>query len=175
MAFQTRLGAYAFGRGGGGEVGAAARFAEGEGGERGAVSRRERRKEARRLFRRAAQQHREQAQHSAEQGQRDVDIDGVELLGQHRHVHNTCALTAERCWNQAAQEACSDSLFVERSDGGEAGERRRQVPRGRSHLRQHIAGEGARVPAQTQQFRRQREIDRHGAPPNSIPKRFCIR
>src|SRR5258708_35297486 len=28
----------------------------------------------------AAQQHREEAQHGAEQGQRDVDIDGVELL-----------------------------------------------------------------------------------------------
>jgi hypothetical protein len=37
----------------------------------------------------------------------------VELLGQHRHVHNTCALTAERYWNQAAQEARCDGLFVE--------------------------------------------------------------
>ena len=34
-------------------------------------------------------------------GQRDVDVNGVELLGQYRHVHNTRALTAERCWDQA--------------------------------------------------------------------------
>ena len=135
IAFQTRLGAYSFGRGGGGEIGAAARFAQGEGSERGALPCRERGKEARRLFRRASQQHREQAQHGAKQGQRDIDIHGVELLGQHRHVHNTCASTAERCWNQAAQEARCDGLFVKRSGGGEAGERRRQVFRGRPHLR----------------------------------------
>ena len=147
IAFQTRLGAYSFGRGGRGEVGAAARFAQGEGGERGALPRRERCKEARRLFRRASQQHREQAQQGTKQSQRDIDIDGVELLGQHRHVHTTCALTAERCWNQAPQEARSDGLFVERFGGGETGERRRQVFRGRPHLRKHIAGEGACVRA----------------------------
>ena len=112
IAFQTRLGAYAFGRGRGGEVGTAARFAEGEGGKRGALLRGERGEEARRLFRRAGQQHGEQAQHGAEQGQRDVDMDGVEFLSQHRHVHNTCALTAQRYWNQAAQEARPDGLFV---------------------------------------------------------------
>jgi len=66
IAFQTRLGAYAFGRGRGGEVGTTARFAESEGGKRGAMLRRERGKEARRLFRPAAQQHREQARHGAE-------------------------------------------------------------------------------------------------------------
>ena len=165
IAFETRLGAYAFGRGGGGEIGAAVRFAQGEGSERGALPRRERGKDAPRLFRRAAQQHREQAQHGTEQSQRDVDINNVELFGQHRHVHNTCALTAERHWNQAAQEARCEGLFVERSGGGEAGERRRQVFRGRSHLRQHIAGEGACVRAQALLFRRQREIDRHGAFP----------
>jgi hypothetical protein len=93
---------------------------------------------------------------------RDVDIDGMELLGQQRHVDNTCALTAEWCWNQAAQEARCDGLFVERSGGGEAGERRRQVFRGRHHLRQHVAGEGACVRAQALLFGRQREIDGHG-------------
>src|SRR5215475_8615248 len=47
---QSRPGAYAFGRGGRGEVGAAARLAEGECGERGSLPRRERGRKARGLF-----------------------------------------------------------------------------------------------------------------------------
>jgi hypothetical protein len=43
-----------------------------------------------------------ECQYSAEQGQRYVDINGVELFGQYNHVNKTGPLAAGRCWDQAA-------------------------------------------------------------------------
>jgi hypothetical protein len=102
IAFQTRLGTYAFGRGGGGEIGAAARFAQGEGSERGALPRRERCKDAPACSGVPPSSTGSRPSMVPSKVSEILNIDGVELFGQYRHVHNTCALTAERYWNQAA-------------------------------------------------------------------------
>ena len=155
----------AFGRPSSCEVGAAARLAGAERRKRRTSFRGERREEARLLLRAAAEQYGKQAQQGAEQGERDVHVDGIKFLCQDCHVEHAGALAAEGRRDEAAQEAGLDHLLVEGPRRREALKRSRQIAGRRPDPGEHVAREGPAFVLQAPLLHGQREVYRHGPIP----------